>query len=1280
MDTVHQAYFSERWVDPHDYQRRSRSMEDDPAGLGRRKTLRSAGDMGATDVVRRGLLLAGRALQSERGMSAIGSRNFSTSEIETKGPERRAWSSARNAPEDGSVEAEFDRLLSDGTYFWGEARKNLTHMSRDKKWALICALRSSRSGRGSTESLNHVFGKEQLLEELDCLLKGKSTDRCKLLHQLEKHLRNSDFAQEFLLRKNVEILLQNSGLIGSEDYYVYLRCFKTLLNHKQGRSDILNRPQLLEFFCHHLCDEVTRLKSRLVSVEMLLMLTYVDEDYGYEKVLHHLNPCFQGWFNYMTNTLASDPSEFKDSSFLGGLKPEKFRADFMTTSLLVINSIIQALPTKDQKVSVMQNLRECGIHQWFRMMKHLKIEDTFKQIATYMDWETELMEAVSPANSLDGLAYQPAFHFLLSRTKGTLIEQDLVHLFESLNKILSTRTTSESIKLFRSLGSILEYLIENFCQAVNTEPASLVQDSINKFLDNLESEEVGRRAMAEMIELENTIADLRKELSELREFKDVSKEKLVTELKNAKLVTKTKDEEITELSKKLEESKEMRKNEKKKFDHALSHQQLKGAKRINMSVFDNLKPSTELQKAKPVRAKSLLKSQRIQSLSSYIADTSDLAATSRTCGIPQTEEGYSGPDVSFSFTEDSQSVSGNGSTSTLLCEPSRRSTDHDGKGIPSRVITIKPNNSELKVLPALPALPALPRDSSAAGNSAIQTKTSPITPSTAVRENQNNNLPPAPPPPPLPASLTAASNNSPSSQNNSAPPPPPLPASFQAPVSSIAKPKEPLKQIHWEKLSDIQETLWADENQKNETIKELKKDGVFSQIEESFKVRERAVKRINSNHTKEKAVTKSFLPRDIAQQFGINLHMFSQYSTEEFVLKVLRCDNEIIQNSTALDFFRKEDLINIPQSLRRAFDPYVTDYLSEEGPSKDPAELDRPDRIFLELCYNLQFYWYERSFCLFTLTTYERDYYDFVYRLQKIDDVIQRLKHGTRFKSVLYIIVEIGNYMNKRPAEGIRLSSLNKLAFVKSSADKNTSFLHFLERILRVKYPDLYNFTDDLGKVEDLGKVSLDHLEQECNDFRSKIDEVVHILKEGKLSDPTRLHPKDRVVEKITYKIRRAKAKSDLLHDQFKLINMDLSKLMRLFGEDFNSPEAKNSFFQHFIEFSLNFKKCAKENIEREESQRIYEQRKSMIETRQKPVPTTNSPLQEQENAVDVLLAKLRGAEKKPGLVRRRKSTRSTDPAAHNRKHAKTRPAAPAGSSGVLLERTQAMLHDTHNI
>lgn len=58
---------------------------------------------------------------------------------------------------------------------------------------------------------------------------------------------------------------------------------------------------------------------------------------------------------------------------------------------------------------------------------------------------------------------------------------------------------------------------------------------------------------------------------------------------------------------------------------------------------------------------------------------------------------------------------------------------------------------------------------------------------------------------------------------------------------------------------------------------------------------------------------------------------------------------------------------------------------------------------------------------------------------------------------------------------------------------------------------------------------------------------------------------------------------------------IDLNKLMKYYGEDPNDKESKNEFFQPFIEFLAMFKKCAKENIEKEEMERVYEQKEELV-------------------------------------------------------------------------------------
>ena len=56
-----------------------------------------------------------------------------------------------------------------------------------------------------------------------------------------------------------------------------------------------------------------------------------------------------------------------------------------------------------------------------------------------------------------------------------------------------------------------------------------------------------------------------------------------------------------------------------------------------------------------------------------------------------------------------------------------------------------------------------------------------------------------------------------------------------------------------------------------------------------------------------------------AQQFGINLHSFNNLSDEEIVAKILRCDKDIITNPAILEFFGKEDIVEVTNTMARNF-------------------------------------------------------------------------------------------------------------------------------------------------------------------------------------------------------------------------------------------------------------------------------------------------------------------------------------------------------------------------
>lgn len=1285
----------------------------------------------------------------------------------------------KKIPSDEVVDTIFDDMLKDRTFFWGDARKNLHNISKKRKWALVCKMHAGdgfqpSKGAWLSDNVAAANVQEGDLSQHLRVLRDQPHKISRVLHQLEKQLRHESFCKTFLDENYITTLADCCHKIQPNNQFVYLRCFKTIMNYAEGRHFILNCSNLIDYFCSLLNDKHTYLKIRTLSCELLLLLTYVDDQFGYEKVLNHLSPRFKSWLQQINILLSSktDPNMNSDmeklyakdnSFFLQFTNTEQLRADFVSTALFLINSILQALSDKQKKLKLVRKLKENGIHRCFHLMKeNLKNHLIDEQIEIYLNTEQILVAQFADKPSFTDLFYGDALESIVANTRNTSLEQPFGVLLQSINQMLKSKTSSESVKILKAQIIMFQFLESNLYNNVEFDPESVFQNSINTLVDNLESDEIAKRAMGEINSLQESVRSLQEEKNQLEKLKDVDKEQIIQKYEYTTASLKQKELEFRQLENYFESIKHERREEKKLLDQTLSHRQMNiqssnirssthvhGTSNVSSTIFQNLKHQKDNNKHKLGKGlgRTLTKSRRVGSLASYIADEPQIQPPKLSSG-DRTSGSYFGPVSQTNGTNLVQNDNNNGNSSVSSHLPPL-------PRLPSDYVSVikKPEAQELapaqhinhpSSLPAPPPPPPLP------DNLVKATMPKP---------------PPPPPAPPLPPMQMESERHKTSS---GPPPPPPLPAKILsagvgAPPETPNKPKQNLKQIHWEKIDDVEKTVWEDGEQREEIVKELELCGVFEKVESVFQLKNSTVKKVKNddNNNNKTAQLKSFLSRDLAQQFGINLHMYSQYPVEEFVLKVLRCDNDILQNVSVLEFFNNEELTNIPASLSRSLAPYSADFRQNKSPTVNPNELERPDRIFLELCYNLRSYWRERSKCLLVFATYERDYYDLVYKLQSIDDAIQKIKNAFRLKQLLYIIMEIGNYMNKKNVSGIRLNSLPKLSFVKSSVDNNLSFLHFVEKIIRVKYPDVYHFTDDLNKAESLGYISIDHIQSECEEYCSKLNSVIRMTTEGILSQQSNLHPKDEIMRKVKYKINRAKTKSQLLSDQYKLINADLDKLMKYFGENPSDKEAKNSFFANFGEFSVIFKKCAKENIEKEEAFRVYEQRKRLLDTRRSTkngvITTNNSKRPEaakghgfanksqivntseqeiaeedggdgEDDAVDVLLSKLRGVKKDPEPLRRRRSTKALDKSIfsttvntstaetnddevdrartngifrerkngsdnNNHNHPKDKTSSrdfrgKTGSSfqsqdlkrGELLERTQAMLNDIQNI
>lgn len=465
--------------------------------------------------------------------------------------------------------------------------------------------------------------------------------------------------------------------------------------------------------------------------------------------------------------------------------------------------------------------------------------------------------------------------------------------------------------------------------------------------------------------------------------------------------------------------------------------------------------------------------------------------------------------------------------------------------------------------------------------------------------------------------------------NNSSKSPSPVPQ-HPHPFEAYPRPKKKLKQLHWEKVDNGENdsnSFWQN-SQLHTIASDLMDKGVLDEIEAIFAAKE--IKKL-ATKKKEDIDKVTFLARDVAQQFGINLHSFNSLSDEEVIDKILRCDKDLLANPAILEFLGKDEITEVSNSLARNLEPYLTDYTSEEisKPEKDPSELQRPDRIYLELIYNLQHYWKSRVRALKTIVNYEKDYDDLVTKLRSLDDAVDKIKHSKHLRSVFDIILAVGNYMNdtSKQAKGFKLSSLQRLSFVKD--EKNSmSFLHYVEKTVRTLYPELLAFMDDLAACVPVAKFSIENIANDCKDYGQAIKNVQSSIDIGNLSDVSKFHPKDRVLKVVSPALPRAKKKADLLQDQANYTLKEFETLMRYFGEDPNDSFVRNSFFSKFTSFLSEFKKAQRENLQREEELRVYEQRKKLLEnkTKQSKAKKESGSEDDEENVMDSLLEKLKAA------------------------------------------------------
>lgn len=445
---------------------------------------------------------------------------------------------------------------------------------------------------------------------------------------------------------------------------------------------------------------------------------------------------------------------------------------------------------------------------------------------------------------------------------------------------------------------------------------------------------------------------------------------------------------------------------------------------------------------------------------------------------------------------------------------------------------------------------------------------------------------PPPPPPPMPGA-----------SGGFAPPPPPPPSAplgagwrptymVQDDMSSSItgmpsiRPKKKLKALHWDKVDTPQVTVWAahapTQQEKEQKYTDLAKKGVLDEVERLFMAKETKIFGA-STAAKQRKDKKQIISNDLSKNFQIALSKFSQFPADDVTRMIIHCDTEILDNMVVMDFLQRDEMCSIPENVAKLMAPYSRDWTVPGAASsereQDPTELTREDQIYLATAFELNHYWKARMRALALTRSFEHEYEYISTRLQEVVRVSESLRDSVSLMNVLGLILDIGNFMNdsNKQAQGFKLSSLARLGMVKD--DKNeTTFADLVERIVRNQYPEWEGFSEEIGGVVGLQKVSVDQLRTDSIKYISNIKNVQASLDAGNLSDPKKFHPQDRVSQIVQRSMKDARRKAEQLQLYLDEMVKSYDDIMVFYGEDNADENARRDFFAKLASFLMEWK------------------------------------------------------------------------------------------------------------
>ncbi|CAI2175942.1 18087_t:CDS:10 [Funneliformis geosporum] len=479
-------------------------------------------------------------------------------------------------------------------------------------------------------------------------------------------------------------------------------------------------------------------------------------------------------------------------------------------------------------------------------------------------------------------------------------------------------------------------------------------------------------------------------------------------------------------------------------------------------------------------------------------------------------------------------------------------------GITFDVLSQSPSTStptDNIVIPSIPLIPNLPSINKFDIPS-IPSLSSPPPPSVAISPPpQTVGIPPPPPPPPpgtvsLQPLLTEDSNsinNASVLYDNS-----PIKANFN-------KPKGPLKQLFWSKISNLEvnNTVWKDIQDEDIPLNTNELDELFSKTV--------AVTSENGIKVSVKATVTTLLDFNRANNIAIMLARIKMpYS--EIKNAILELDDEKLS---------VENLRSIKQYVPNSEEiELVKEY---DG---DLSTLGNAENYFREIMIIPRMS--ERLNCMIFRRRFEIEVQELLPEITMLHDAYEDLKNSPKFKKLLKTVLAIGNYLNAKSfrgnASGFQLDALLKMRDTKATENNSkgtATLLHYLAFTIESNQKELITFMDELPHLEAAARVSVVTVMSSVTSLVtgvSQIKEEMRVLKRIRL-----ITVNDRFLEVMDDFVKQVESTIQRIQETATNLDNELKQMLIYYGEDPKSIKPED-FFGLIVSFSSSIMKARKEN------------------------------------------------------------------------------------------------------